>query len=102
MNLLGNALKFTRDRNPACIAVSHHADPLHGHRITIRDNGVGFDAASAGRLFLPFQRLHPAGSFEGHGIGLATVKRIVERHGGHITADAQPGAGATFTVTLPL
>ena len=67
----------------------------------LRDNGCGFDMAHAHRLFQPFQRLHmPSAGFEGTGIGLATVRRIVERHGGSIRAEAQPGEGAAFSFTL--
>ena len=66
----------------------------------VRDNGVGFDMARAGKLFTPFMRLHDSADFEGHGIGLTSVKRIVERHGGEIWADAREGAGATIHFTL--
>ena len=62
----------------------------------IRDNGAGFDMSRSDRLFKPFTRLHAATEFEGSGIGLATVRRIIERHGGHIEGSAQPGEGATF------
>ena len=67
----------------------------------VRDNGAGFDPDYIGKLFRPFQRLHEADRFAGHGIGLATVKRIIERHGGHIEADGRPGEGASFRFTLP-
>ncbi|HEX7809814.1 MAG TPA: ATP-binding protein [Thermoanaerobaculia bacterium] len=98
-NLLGNAVKFTAPRDVARIAVSS------GQRdgvatITIKDNGVGFDPAYASKLFLPFHRLHRASEFEGNGIGLAIVHRIVHRHGGNTWAESIPGEGATFAFSL--
>ena len=101
-NLLGNAWKFTRKQAQPRIEVGSSAtgasdDPV----FFVRDNGVGFDPALVGKLFLPFQRLHRAKDFEGTGIGLATVRRIVERHGGRIWAEPQPGLGTTFSFTLP-
>jgi light-regulated signal transduction histidine kinase (bacteriophytochrome) len=93
-NLLANAWKFTRDREDARIEVG--TVPDNPDRIFVRDNGAGFDPAYADKLFQPFQRLHPTSQFEGTGIGLATVQRIIRRHGGRIWADSKPGEGATF------
>ena len=98
-NLIGNACKFTRDAEQPDIVVGCDASgpvPVY----FVRDNGVGFDMQYAGRLFGVFQRLHRMEEFEGTGIGLATVQRIVQRHGGKIWADASPGRGATFSFTL--
>lgn len=103
-NLLGNAWKFTAGRADARIEFGRDPDapPAPGMlALRVRDNGAGFEPAYASKLFRPFQRLHGADKFEGHGIGLATVKRIVERHGGGISAEAAVGEGATFRFTLP-
>ena len=97
-NLVGNAWKFTRGRTPARIEVGR--DPATGE-FFVRDNGAGFNAEYAGKLFRPFQRLHADEAFTGDGIGLASVKRIVERHGGSLRAEGRPGEGATFWFTLP-
>ena len=99
VNLVSNALKFTRGCDPARIEIDscrEGADEV----IRVRDNGVGFDPAAAGKLFGVFQRLHSSREFEGTGIGLANVKRIVERHGGRVWAESAPGQGATFYLTL--
>jgi two-component system sensor histidine kinase/response regulator len=99
-NLLNNAWKFTRPRTPGRILIRAHGEA--GERVfEICDNGVGFDAQYAARLFEPFQRLHRANEFEGTGIGLATVQRIIHRHGGRVWADGAAGVGATFRFTLP-
>jgi signal transduction histidine kinase len=98
-NLLGNAWKFTSQRSGARIEL--FAESRDGrHRYCVRDNGVGFDMAYASKLFSPFQRLHRPTEFPGTGIGLATVQRIIHRHGGDITAEAVPDGGATFCFTL--
>lgn len=99
-NLLGNAWKFTEPCESPLIDVGCEAG-AEGLVFYVRDNGVGFDMAHASRLFTPFQRLHTASEFPGTGIGLATVQRVVERHGGRIWALAAPGEGCTVYFTLP-
>jgi signal transduction histidine kinase len=99
-NLLGNAWKFTRGRTAARIDVE--AGRVGEDIVVIvRDNGVGFDMRQAHRLGVPFQRLHTGESFEGLGIGLASTRRIIERHGGRLWADSHPDQGAAFYVSLP-
>ncbi len=98
-NLLGNAWKFTRDAATPRIDVDRLETP-RGHAFRVRDNGAGFDPAYASKLFVPFQRLHATSEFPGTGIGLATVKRVVDRHGGAVWAESSPGAGASFYFTL--
>lgn len=99
-NLLGNAWKFTSKTAEARIEFSA-AEEADGARVfVVRDNGAGFDMAYSEQLFRPFQRLHQAHEFEGTGIGLATVRRIVARHGGRVWAEAKPGSGATFFFVL--
>ncbi|MDD2804894.1 MAG: ATP-binding protein [Elusimicrobiales bacterium] len=101
-NLVGNAVKFTRKQPQAAIEVG--AAPVKDGRavIYVRDNGAGFDMAYAERLFGLFQRLHLQEDYEGTGIGLANVRRIIKRHGGEVWADSAPGKGATFYFTLAL
>lgn len=102
-NLIANALKFTRGRNPATIEIGCRVEATEGAPIYfVRDNGVGFDMQHADKLFGVFQRLHHAREFEGTGVGLATTRRIFERHGGRVWAEAAPDSGATFFFTLPL
>ena len=98
-NLLGNAWKFTRDTHPARITfrrVMHAGEAW----FEVADNGIGFEQAYASKLFRPFQRLHAADQFAGEGVGLASVKRIVERHGGVISGEGVHGAGARFRFTV--
>lgn len=99
-NLLRNAWKFTGEREAARVAVSGE---LRDGRVVIRveDNGVGFDPRFRHKLFLPFQRLHDFEVFPGTGVGLATVARIVRRHGGEVDADGREDGGATITIALP-
>jgi signal transduction histidine kinase len=98
-NLIGNAWKYTSRVAEARIEVGRYA----GEEATffIRDNGAGFDMAYASKLFAPFQRLHNASEFEGTGVGLATVQRVIARHGGRIWAESSSGRGATFFFSLP-
>jgi hypothetical protein len=100
-NLLGNAWKFTGKRADPRVEFSVHSargsDPVY----RVQDNGAGFDMAHAAKLFAPFERLHSMSDFPGTGIGLATVQRIVERHGGRLWAEAAVGQGASFYFTLP-
>jgi PAS domain S-box-containing protein len=100
-NLIGNAWKFTSKLREARVEVGAVASPQGGQTFFIRDNGAGFDPAFADRLFSAFQRLHLASEFEGTGIGLAIVKRIINRHGGRVWAESEPGKGAAFFFTMP-
>jgi signal transduction histidine kinase len=95
-NLLGNGWKFTRNRERAEIAIEYDGSSV----FAVRDNGAGFDMAHSAQLFQPFHRLHSAEEFEGTGIGLAIVRRIIERHGGRVWADAAVAQGATIRFTL--
>jgi hypothetical protein len=99
-NLLSNAVKYSRGRNPAVIEVG--CREAEGElTCSVRDNGAGFAMENAKKLFGIFQRLHPANEFEGSGVGLSIVQRIVQRHGGRIWAEAERDRGATFFFTLP-
>lgn len=110
-NLIGNALKFRREEEPPVIRISaQHFSERVGregngqneyYQIRVQDNGIGFDEKYLDRIFNPFQRLHAKSRFEGTGMGLAIVRKIVERHGGTITARSEPGRGTTFLFTIP-
>ena len=116
-NLIGNALKFHKPGEPPRVQVEATVEPApqalqqEGRldascsemcRLTVADNGIGFEESRADRIFTPFKRLHGRGEYEGTGMGLAICQRIVERHGGDITASSTPGEGTTFTVLLPV
>jgi signal transduction histidine kinase len=107
-NVLANALKFRKPDVKPEISITCSVDGAHaGHRppharIEIRDNGIGFDNKYKEQIFTIFQRLHGRLEYEGTGVGLATVRKIVERHGGSVDADGQPGLGATFIIELPM
>lgn len=101
LNLLGNAVKYSGKREPALIEVGHHRLADGSHEFSVRDNGAGFDMAYASKLFGVFQRMHKASEYSGTGIGLASVRRVLGRHGGTISAEAALDAGATFRFVLP-
>jgi light-regulated signal transduction histidine kinase (bacteriophytochrome) len=98
-NLIGNALKFTNGSAPR-VHISAEEDGT-GWRFAVRDNGIGIDPEYSDRVFQIFQRLHTAQEYPGTGIGLAICRKIVDRHGGRIWFDSQPGDGTTFYFTIP-
>lgn len=100
-NLIGNALKFC-GASSARIRISAREDDRGGCEILVKDNGIGFDQRFAERIFKPFQRLHGRNEYEGTGMGLAICRKIVERHGGSIRVESEPGKGSTFIIRLPV
>ncbi|MFN2377504.1 MAG: ATP-binding protein [Candidatus Binatia bacterium] len=100
-NLVDNAVKYTRPRDPALIRIAHEGKEGSLAVIRVQDNGVGFDPEQTDKVFGVFQRLHRPDEFEGSGIGLAIVEKIVHRHSGRIWAESVPGSGSSFFLTLP-
>ena len=102
-NLIGNALKFSRPGEAPLVRVSAvRLDDDRTMEVRVQDNGIGFESKDAARIFQPFQRLHARAQYEGTGIGLTICQKIVERHGGTIRAESEPGVGTSFFITLPI
>lgn len=101
MNLMGNAVKYSTKREVAKIQIGYEPMPDGGHYFTVRDNGAGFDMDYSGKLFGVFQRLHKVSEYPGTGIGLASVRRVLARHGGRVWAEGVVDEGATFHFVLP-
>jgi len=111
LNLISNAVKFRAPNVNPVIDIGferinefseEHNSKVSWHVITVKDNGIGFSAEYADKIFVPFQRLHGRSQYKGTGIGLSVCRRIVERHGGTITAISTPNEGATFIIKLPV
>ena len=100
-NLIGNAVKYRRREIPPLIRIAARPAGVNLLEVSIEDNGIGFDQQYAERIFNPFQRLHSRNEYPGTGIGLAVCRKVIERHGGTISAEGRPGQGATFRFTLP-
>ncbi len=101
-NLIGNALKFHKPGEKPIVQVRSVSNTDSGCQIVVEDNGIGFEEQYVEKIFAPFQRLHGRREFEGTGLGLAICRKIVERHGGSITAKSEPGKGSTFIIRLPV
>jgi PAS domain S-box-containing protein len=100
-HLISNGLKFTREERPKIRIYGESTSDLQ-YRIYVEDNGIGFDEVYLDKIFIPFQRLHGRSKYEGSGIGLAICRKILEMHGGSITAKSRPNVGSTFIISLPL
>ena len=98
-NLVGNALKYRSEKTPIIeIDAKRYEDSV---RISVKDNGIGLDPKFADKIFAPFQRLHTRTEYKGTGIGLAIVRQAIQRHGGDVWVNSEPGKGATFYIELP-
>jgi light-regulated signal transduction histidine kinase (bacteriophytochrome) len=100
-NLVGNAIKFKKPQFPPRIHISARKEG-NEHIFSVQDNGIGMEKQYSDRIFEVFKRLHPIGEYQGTGIGLAIVKRIVERHGGRVWVESELGKGSTFYFTIPI